>query len=44
MMSIQALQQTGHANNGFSRRHGYSRVSQLLSIAFGGRGSGCFNT
>jgi hypothetical protein len=29
-----ALQQTGHANNGFSRRNVSSRVSRLLSLVF----------
>jgi hypothetical protein len=35
MMRIQALQQTGHAIHGFARFNGFSRVSRLLSEAFG---------
>jgi len=31
----QALQQTGHANDGPSWRHGATRVSRLLSWVFG---------
>jgi hypothetical protein len=31
-MSIQALQQTGHANNGFPEFSAHARVSRLLSL------------
>jgi hypothetical protein len=34
-MSIQALQQTGHANGGSARHDGFPRVSRLLSLLFG---------
>jgi hypothetical protein len=38
-MSIQALQQTGHANNACSCHSGFPRVSRLLSWLFGEGGS-----
>jgi len=31
----QALQQTGHANDGSARLNGFFRVSRLLSFVFG---------
>jgi hypothetical protein len=34
MMSIHALQQTGHATHGSARFNGFARVSRLLSSAW----------
>ena len=35
MAPNQALQQTGHANDGCARHAGFFRVSRLLSLVFG---------